>query len=168
MTPLDRVSSLDRALGDRIRSAAAGSPGLVTGARVAAATMAPAFEFLVAAAVARRRTRAAGLVLLASAGGASLLALVIRDRLARPRPGARPEGGMPSRHAAAASAIATTLARRRSPLSVPAWGGLAVGGAARVVTGDHEPGDIVLGALLGAAVGSTLARLARVLVGWRR
>lgn len=151
-----------------MRAMVGGSPRLADAAELAAAGMAPAFQLLIGAVIGRRRSRGTGLVALASAATASLLALALRERLERPRPGPRPEGGMPSRHSAAAAAIATALATRRSPLAIPAWAGLIAGGWARVVTGDHEPGDIAAGAFLGMAVGGALARLAGLLVGWRR
>ncbi len=75
---------------------------------------------------------------------------------------------MPSRHAAAAAAIATTLTARGSLLASPAWAGAAVGGGARVLTGDHEPGDIAAGTVLGAVVAVVLTRAVGLLVGWRR
>jgi undecaprenyl-diphosphatase len=168
VSALPKLSALDRAAGHRVRAMVGDSPRLADAAKMAAAGMAPAFQLLVGVMIGRRGSRGTGLVALASAAAASLLALALRERLGRPRPGPRPEGGMPSRHSATAAAIATAIATRRSLLGIPAWAGLIVGGWARVVSGDHEPGDIAAGALLGMAVGGLVARLAELLVGWRR
>ena len=95
--------------------------------------------------------------MLLAGGGAAVLARGLRDGIGRPRPGAREEGGFPSRHAAAAAAI-TAMALSRKPALGLLLGGVAVVGlTARVASAEHEPADIAAGALLGLAVAHVVA-----------
>ena len=146
------LARADRRLGRAVREWSDGRPAVRSLAVAAARALSPAFRGLVALLCLRRRTRGTGLSLLAGAAGASLLARAARDRLDRRRPGARPEGGFPSRHAAAATAIAMIAGRRRPGLGIALGAAAAAGLAGRVVSADHEPADVVAGAALGAAV----------------
>ena len=106
------------------------------------------------------RTRAAGLRALVAGVAAALLARAARDRIGRRRPGARAEGGFPSRHAAAAAAIAHAVARTPGSGAAGALLGVAAvaGVTGRVASAEHEPADIAAGALLGVAVAEVTAR----------
>ena len=158
VTPRETFARLDRALGRRMR-AGVSSEG-ARRARLVSGGMAPAFQALVGVMIAVRRTRRTGVILLIAAVTAALIALVARDRLDRRRPGPRADGGMPSRHAAAAAAIASALGQRGSMLSPLAWIGVAAGSAARVLAGDHEAGDVLAGAALGTVIGRLMGRAA--------
>lgn len=140
----------DRRLGQNFRARVAGVPGGSGMARVAAMALSPAFHFAVGAALMRPGSRAVGVRMLAAGAGAALVARELRDRIGRPRPGDREDGGFPSRHAAAATAITLTAAGRRplTALLLAAIG--AVGLLGRIGSGQHEPADIAAGALLGA------------------
>lgn len=162
------LSAVDRRIGAELRRATTGRPGGAETAHLAAESMAPFFVLLVGAMIAVPATRRTGGLMLVAGGGASLLARSLRDRLARPRPGPRAEGGMPSRHAAAATAISAVLGAAGSALAPIAWIATALGGGARIASGHHEPADILAGAGLGATVGAAVSLLAGVLVGWRR
>ena len=122
--------------------------------------MSPAFRLAVAAMILRPSSRRAGVEALAAGVGAALVARALRDRLGRPRPGARVEGGFPSRHAAAAAAIAGSVARHDRRLGASLALAAGIGGAARVATAEHEPGDIAAGAALGVATAWGVALLA--------
>lgn len=111
--------------------------------------MSPAFRLTVAALIARRSSRRTGLEALAAGVGAALVARLLRDRLGRARPGARVEGGFPSRHAAASAAIAGAVARRDPRMGAALAIAAGIGGAARIATAEHEPGDIAAGIALG-------------------
>ncbi|MGD9571198.1 MAG: phosphatase PAP2 family protein [Thermoleophilia bacterium] len=151
---------LDRRLGAGVRRAAAATPGAQATATALAETMSPAFRIVVGALIVVPATRATGVRALAAGAGASLVARALRDRLGRPRPGARTEGGFPSRHAAASAAIAATvgagLPRAGGALTAAAAAGLL----ARVATAEHEPADILAGVALGLATAAALERLA--------
>lgn len=121
--------------------------------------MSPAFRIAVAALIVRRSSRRTGLEALAAGVGAALAARALRDRLGRRRPGARREGGFPSRHAAAAAAIAGSVARHDRRLGGALALAAGIGGAARVATAEHEPGDIAGGVALGVATTWSLALL---------
>ena len=108
--------------------------------------------------------RRAGARALAAAALASLAALALRDRLGRRRPGPRPEGGFPSRHAAAATAIACAVGRDDPAAARVLAAAAALGLAARVATGDHEPADIACGARW---AGPRLIWWARSRSGWK-
>lgn len=129
--------------------------------------MSPAFRIVVALMIADRRTRPAGLRALAAGGGAALAARALRDRLDRPRPGGRAEGGFPSRHAAAACAIAATAGRAHPRLHAALAAAAGAGSLARVAAAEHEPADILAGAALGLVTAAALGRIAPGRVGWR-
>jgi membrane-associated phospholipid phosphatase len=162
-----RLSALDRRTGAAVRTAAGRVPGGPALAAVAAAALAPAFRLAVAALILRRRSRAAGLEALSAGAVAATLARELRDRLGRPRPGPRGGGGLPSRHAAAALAIARSVRRHDRRAGAALALAAAVGLTGRVVARHHDPADILAGALLGAASGAAVGRTAR-LVGARR
>jgi membrane-associated phospholipid phosphatase len=108
----------------------------------------------------RPALRRGGIEALAAGALAGSAARVARDWIARPRPGTRPDGGLPSRHAAAAVAIALIVSRRHPRLRP--WLVLAAtaGLTGRVVAGDHDPADIAAGAALGWASDWIVERVA--------
>ncbi len=126
-----------------------------------ASGMSPGFRIAVGLLVAGRARRASGLRALAAGVGAALAARWLRDRLGRRRPGPRREGGFPSRHAAAATAIAATVAPREAGIGRLLWSGVVLGGIARVATAEHEPADILAGGATGLVVAWTLERALR-------
>ena len=144
-------SSFDRRLGQAIRTAVATVPGGVVLARTAARSMAPAFEAIVLAMVVRPDLRRSGVAAGAAAVCAATSARIARDAIARPRPGERPDGGLPSRHAAAAVAITCAVMRRHPGLGRVLGAAATVGLVGRIATGDHDPADIAAGALVGAS-----------------
>ncbi len=154
------ISRLDRRFGRALRRAARAVPGCLGVAGALAAAMSPAFRVAVAALIVRRSSRRTGLEALAAGVGAALAARALRDRLGRRRPGARTEGGFPSRHAAAAAAIAGSVARHDRRIGTALAVAAGLGGAARVATAEHEPGDIAAGIALGVATAWSLAVLA--------
>ncbi|CAN0510605.1 unnamed protein product, partial [Phaeothamnion confervicola] len=101
--------------------------------------------------ITRPATRRAGIEALCASVAAALAARALRDRLARPRPGAREGGGFPSRHAAASTAIATTISHRHPRLGHALGTAAALGMAARIATAEHDPADIGAGVALGLA-----------------
>ena len=121
------MTRIDRRAGTSLRRAVAALPGGRRAARLAAGALSPAFRVTVAVMIVRTPSRRAGLEALAASVGAATVARLLRDRLARRRPGPRAEGAFPSRHAAAATAIAcagrATISRSasRSPPR-PRWG----------------------------------------------
>jgi membrane-associated phospholipid phosphatase len=155
-----RLFALDRRLGRAIRRRVTGIPGGAVTAERAARVLSPAFHLAVALAIASRRTRATGLRMLAAGVAAALIARALRDRIGRPRPGGRGEGGFPSRHAAAAVAIAIT-ARRRPAVALLLWPIAAAGLLGRVAAGEHEPADIAAGGGLGLVTAHAVDVLAR-------
>ena len=122
--------------------------------------MSPAFRVAVAVMILRRRTRATGLRCLGAGVAAGMAARVLRDRLGRRRPGERADGGLPSRHAAALTAIARTAAAGAPRLGRAMAVGAVVGMAARVAAAEHDPADIAAGAALGLASARAVAVLA--------
>ncbi len=153
------LTRLDRRAGARLRAAVAALPGGRAAARLAAGALSPGFRVAVALMIARAGSRRAGLEALAAGAGAATAARLLRDRLARRRPGGRAEGGFPSRHAAAAAAIARATARRHPALGRALAAAAVVGLAARVASADHDPADIAAGAALGLAADRALERL---------
>lgn len=152
------LGSFDRRLGQWMREALASVPGGPRVSRVASTSLAPTFETLVVALLTRPRARRAGVEALLAGAGASTVARLARDAIGRPRPGSRADGGFPSRHAAAAVAI-TRAATRHHPRLRPWLAVAAIAGlAGRVADGQHDPSDIVAGAILGWSVDG--------LVGW--
>jgi undecaprenyl-diphosphatase len=155
-----RLLQLDRRLGGAVRRAVAALPGGPSWARVIARVMSPAFRLAVAAMILRRPTRATGLRCLGAGVAAGMAARLLRDRLGRPRPGGRTDGGLPSRHAAASAAIARTAALGAPRVGRAMAVGAAVGMAARVAAAEHDPADIAAGAALGLASARAVAALA--------
>jgi membrane-associated phospholipid phosphatase len=155
------LTGMDRRAGAAVRAMVARVPGAPRAARIAASGLSPAFRLLVAAMIAGRSTRRLGLEAGAAGVGAALTARLLRDRLGRPRPGSRREGGFPSRHAAAATAIGRAVGRRHAGAGAALLGAAAVGMAARVATAEHEPADIVAGVALGVVAEGALAALIR-------
>lgn len=155
---MTQFGSFDRQLGQRVRDAVSALPGGVAVSRIASESLAPAFEAMVAVLLVRSSVRRAGLEALVAGAGASLAARFARDAIARPRPGPRAEGGFPSRHAAAAVAIACAVARRHPTLRPVLVGAAAAGLCGRVAIGHHDPGDVVAGAALGWTVERLVAR----------
>lgn len=144
------VAHIDRQAGAalRRRAEATGVRPLAVGASEA---LAPVFQITVAAMIVVPTTRRAGVEALVSGALAATGAKLMRDRVDRRRPGPRSEGGFPSRHAAAAVAIARSAHRSGGPAGV-ALGLIALGGlAGRVLSAAHEPADIAGGALMGWA-----------------
>jgi undecaprenyl-diphosphatase len=104
-----------------------------------------------------------------AAATASALGYVVKRALRRPRPTTRREAreallahpdawSFPSSHTAAAFAAAMVAAAPLGPLALGlllAWA--AAVGVSRVYVGAHYPLDVLLGAVLGAAVGAGLA-----------
>jgi membrane-associated phospholipid phosphatase len=154
------LTRLDRRAGAALRPAVRAVPAGPDAARIAAGALSPGFRALVAVLIARPSTRRLGLEALAAGVAAALAARALRDGLARPRPGGRTEGGFPSRHAAAATAIARAAGRRRPALGGALALAAAVGLAARVADAEHEPADILAGVALGLAAQRALERLA--------
>jgi len=155
-----RLLQLDRRLGRAVRRLVAALPGGVSAARVIARVMSPAFRVAVAVMILRRGTRATGLRCLGAGVAAGVAARVLRDRLRRPRPGDRPDGGLPSRHAAASAAIARTAAAGAPRVGRAMAVGAVVGMAARVAVAEHDPADIAAGAAVGLASARAVALLA--------
>lgn len=149
---MQRLSRIDRRLGAAVRSSVAAVPRGPRAASAIAGTMSPGFRVAVALLIATRGRRGTGLRALGAGVGAALAARVLRDRLGRRRPGPRIEGGFPSRHAAAAAAIAATVARDDPPLGRMLGAAAVIGGLARIADAEHEPADIAVGTALGLAV----------------
>lgn len=156
---MGRLTRIDRHAGAALRSAVAALPGGPSAAGLAAGTLSPAFRVLVAAMIARAPSRRMGLEALGAGVGAAMAARLLRDRLGRRRPGARADGGFPSRHAAAAAAIAAAAGRRDPSLGRALAVAAAVGLIARVASAEHDPADIAAGVLLGLATVRCLERL---------
>jgi len=155
---MSEPESFDRRFGRHLRGWAARVPGGPAAARAASEALAPGFEALVAALLVRAAGRRAGAEALASGVGAALGARLLRDRIGRPRPGDRPDGGFPSRHAAAAVAIARAVGRRRPAMRPWLIAAAAAGLIGRVADGQHDPADIAAGALLGWSVDAAVGR----------
>ncbi len=149
----------DRALGAALRTRLNARPSVARTLDGAAQAMSPAFRVLVAIMILWRPTRMRGVQALIAAVIAALLAKRLRDDIARPRPGERSEGSMPSRHAAAAVAIASVLADRHRGVGLPLATATAVGLMGRISTGDHDPADLVAGALIGRGVAGLVVRV---------
>ena len=155
------VIRADRRVGALARDRVHAVPGGPEAARVIADATAPAFQLLVGALIVLPGSRVTGLRALAAGGAAATIARVARESIDRPRPGARTDGGFPSRHASSATAIALVVARDRPLLGAVALVTAAAGLAARVASADHEPLDIAAGAVLGTAVARLMRRRRR-------
>ena len=155
-----RLLQLDRHLGLTVRRLVGTLSWGPSAARVTARLMSPAFRAAVAVMILRRRTRATGLRCLAAGVTAGVTARLLRDRLRRPRPGDRADGGLPSRHAAASAAIARTAAAGAPRAGRAMAVGAVVGMAARVAAAEHDPADVAAGAALGLASARAVALVA--------
>ncbi|MFN8111057.1 MAG: phosphatase PAP2 family protein [Thermoleophilia bacterium] len=160
--PLRALDALDRRVGRRLRETSAAMPAAHTALVAAGEVLSPVFRLGVAVLMARRDTRRLGTAALAASVAAAMLGRVLRERLGRPRPGDREEGGFPSRHAAAATAIATVVCAWPGPLATATRVAAATGLAGRVVSAQHHPGDIAGGAALGWVAGRVIRRLAGI------
>ena len=157
----ETLDRLDRALGARLRARLAGRPRTARALAIAADALSPLYRAVVLVLILWRPTRARGVRALVAAVSAAVIAKGMREAIARPRPGLRADGGLPSRHAAAAVAITGIVAQRRRGLGLPMAAITAFGLLGRVSSGDHEPADIVAGAVLGGLVASAVGRLGR-------
>jgi len=162
MTALhETINRLDRELGARMRGRVARRGRIARTLAVAGGTMSPLYRIMILALILWRPTRMRGIRALIGAVAAAMIARRMRDGIARPRPGGRAEGGLPSRHAAAAVAIAGIVAERRRRLGLPMAVITAIGLSGRISTGDHDPADVVAGAVLGGVVARVVARMGR-------
>jgi undecaprenyl-diphosphatase len=160
-TVRETLDRLDRRLGAHLRDRVAGRGRTARALAVAADAMSPLYRLVVLVLILWRPTRVRGVRALVAAVAAALIARRMRDDIARARPGARVEGGLPSRHAASAVAIAGIVAERRRGLRLPMAVITAIGLMGRISTGEHDPADVVTGALLGGVVARIVARLGR-------
>lgn len=152
-------NSFDRRIGDALRQAVSAVPGGGAAGHLASEALAPGVRALLVAMLVRGAGRRAGAEAVVAGISASVIAREMRDRIGRPRPGGRTEGGFPSRHAAAAVAIARAVSRRHPALGRCVAAAAVAGLAGRVVTGHHDPADIIAGAGVGWAVDATVERL---------
>jgi len=152
------LDDLDRRMGASARRRLREVPGGRVAAWLAATALGPSFRMLVAALLLTAGRRRTGVEALAGSAIASWGARFLRDRLGRPRPGRRTEGGFPSRHAAAAVAIARAVGRADPVAGRILAAGAAVGLAGRVASAEHDPADVIAGAALGWAVARLVAR----------
>lgn len=127
------------------------------------------FLGLVLLAAGTAQTRHLGLTLLLSAGGAAILAQLVKRVSKRRRPNAGIVGftalvqnpdafSFPSGHTAASVALAVAWAGEGSGLGLLASAFAAMVGFSRVYLGVHYPLDVMAGALIGLSAGA-LARL---------
>jgi len=154
------LDSLDRRAGAAARAVVRRLPGGGRIARAASGSLAPSFRAVVALLLLRPATRRVGIEALCAGAAAAAAARGLRDRLGRPRPGARPDGGLPSRHASAAVAIAAAVGRRRPGLGRALAAGAALGLAGRVASAEHDPLDVAAGAALGLVAARAVAGMA--------
>ncbi len=157
----ETLDRLDRALGARLRDRLAGRSRVGRALAIAADAMSPLYRFVVLVLILWRPTRVRGVRALVAAVSAALIAKRMREAIARPRPGQRAEGGLPSRHAAAAVAITGIVAQRRRGLGLPMAAITAFGLMGRISSGDHEPADVVAGAVVGGLVARVVGRVGR-------
>jgi undecaprenyl-diphosphatase len=117
----------------------------------------------------RRDGRRAAGAAVAAAGMGLLVARMLGDVVARPRPfvahaatihpflGHAPDPSFPSDHATAAFAIAVAVAVRRLGWGIPLLALAVLVALGRVFLGLHYPSDVLAGALLGGAAAVALA-----------
>ena len=120
--------------------------------------------------------RRAGLLGLAALGATSAVVNVaVKPALTRARPlraeSSRTEGvrmptsgSFPSGHAASAFAFASAVGGERPTLATPLRLAATTVAYSRVHTGVHYPGDVVIGALIGAGMGTATRLIAHRLV----
>jgi len=156
---LAALARADRRAGRLLRARAARHPAAAQAARLAAAALSPGVRGAVAVLVLAPASRRTGLRGLGAGVAAALLARALRDRIGRRRPGDREEGGFPSRHAAAAVAVTLAVLPHAPRAGRALAAATVVAVPARVLSGDHDPADLLAGAALGAAVGRALAAL---------
>ena len=157
----ETLDRLDRALGARLRDRLARRSRAARALAIGGDALSPLYRVVVVVLILWRPTRARGVRALVSAVCAAVIAKRMREAIARPRPGLRAGGGLPSRHAAAAVAVTGIIAQRRRGLGLPTAAITAIGLVGRVSSGDHEPADILAGAVLGGLVASVVGRLGR-------
>ena len=127
-----------------------------------------AIWFLTGTIAARPDDQKGALSALVAAGFALLANSLIAHAWVRPRPFLThagtvhlllthsPDASFPSDHAAAAFAIATVLVTFHRRAGTAALAFAAVMSVARVYVGDHYPGDVLAGAVIGLAVSALL------------
>jgi len=155
-----RLGALDRQIGETLRDAVADRPGLGRALSAAAQGLSPAFRGVVAVLILLPRDRRTGLAAGAAATGSALVAGRLRRIIGRSRPVGDDEPGFPSRHAAAAVAIVSTVRRGRPRLGALLGLAAAVGLMGRITSGRHDPADIASGAFLGMAGSAVVERVA--------
>ncbi|WP_040196571.1 phosphatase PAP2 family protein [Candidatus Soleaferrea massiliensis] len=116
-----------------------------------------------------RRTRKYGLICLAAVAVTGLVNLGIKELVARPRPFIShdlpplilpPVGySFPSGHTQQAFTVATVLLFANKKLGVIAMAVASLVGFSRMYVGVHYPTDVLVGALLGIAIGFLVDRL---------
>ena len=177
------MPELDYKLEQLINGPAGTQPALDVVMQAAASWGEPLFIALVVGWLAlgwlygRREDRLGALAALAAAG-AALAANVITSHIwMRPRPfvdhpasvhlllSHTRDASFPSDHAAAGFAIGVVLLQGHRRLGAVALGLAALMSYARIYVGDHYPGDVLAGALIGVLSGTTLVRLAAGLRG---
>jgi undecaprenyl-diphosphatase len=124
----------------------------------------------------RRPLLAASALAVLAAGAGVVVATVAGKLIGRPRPFAAhphqihaflahaPDPGFPSDHATAAFAIGTVLLLVLGARTLPVLLAAVALAISRVLVGIHYPGDVIAGALLGAAAGVVVVLLARRLI----
>lgn len=178
--PKDLVGELD-ALDTNVYAAVAASPTPTLDNALRNLTRAAdggVLWFVVAALLATvggRRGRAAAIDGLVSLGVTSAVAnLVVKPALRRQRPDRELHGvilarqvplpsstSFPSGHTASAFAFATGASRELPLLGAPLHILATTVGWSRVHTGVHYPGDVVVGGLIGASIGTVVGGMAR-------
>ncbi len=153
---------VDRELGRSVRALSATHPPFDECFSVASNVMSPSYRIVVALLILWRPTRARGIEALIAAVLSTVISTQLRNAIDRPRPGIRHDAGLPSRHAAAAVAIATVLSSRSRGRTGVLGLITTIGLIGRVTTGNHDPADIVCGAVLGGAVARIVTAVGRI------
>jgi undecaprenyl-diphosphatase len=173
------LAHIDLTLAERANHLAAHHDGIEDAASAYAALSEALFAgglalLIVVALISRRRHLAAAGVLAGAAAAAALVVgALISAVVSRPRPfvthaditafvAHAPDPGFPSDHAVAAFAIATMLALRLGAKALPVLLLAVALAVSRVLVGVHYPGDVLVGALIGAAAALAVDRLARL------